>query len=156
MSVLSDFSRPISITFSSITAMTISWTQPPFSLPMDEYRVDLRRVTGGRQLCTMFEDNKSKMTTGISTVEFTNLHEFSIYNVTITVTLPSGFTATLTPTVEFTTKAAGIHAYYVYSYVVTNRACLLFFSTYCSSMQHKYSLYHLQKCQNVLDKNQMH
>ena len=83
---------------------------------MDEYRVDLRRVTGARQLCTMFEDNKSKMTTGISTVEFTNLHEFSIYSVTITAILPSGFTATLTPTVEFTTKASGIHAYYVYSY----------------------------------------
>ena len=75
---------------------------------MDEYRVELRRVTGARQLCTMVEDNKSKMTTGISTVEFTNLHEFSIYNVTITVTLPSGFSAILTPTVEFTTKAAGM------------------------------------------------
>ena len=76
---------------------------------MDEYIVDLRRVTDARQLCTMVEDNKSKMTTGISTVEFTNLHEFSIYNVTITVTLPSGFSgAILTPTVEFTTKAAGM------------------------------------------------
>ena len=110
MSVLSDFSRPISITFSSLTAtsLTISWTQPPFSLPMDEYKVDLGRVTGARQLCTMVEDNKSKMTTGISTVEFTNLQEFSIYSVTITVTLPSGFNATLTPTVEFTTKTAGM------------------------------------------------
>ena len=75
---------------------------------MDEYKVELRRVTGARQLCTMVEDNVSKMTTGISTVEFTNLHEFSIYNVTINVTLPSGFTVTLTPTVEFTTKAAGM------------------------------------------------
>ena len=75
---------------------------------MDEYRVELRRVTGARQLCTMVEDNKSKMTTGISTVEFSNLHEFSIYSITITVILPSGFTATLTPTVEFTTKAAGM------------------------------------------------
>ena len=75
---------------------------------MDEYRVELRRVTGPKQLCTMVEDNKSKMTTGISTIEFTNLQEFSIYSVTITVTLPSGFSATLTPTVEFTTKAAGM------------------------------------------------
>ena len=75
---------------------------------MDEYRVELRRVTGARQFCTMVEDNKSKMTTSISTVEFTNLQVFSIYNVTITVTLPSGFTANLTPTVEFTTKAAGM------------------------------------------------
>ena len=74
---------------------------------MDEYRAELRRVTGARQLCTMVEDNRSRMTSSTSTVEFTNLHEFSIYSVTITVTLPSGFSATLTPTVEFTTKAAG-------------------------------------------------
>ena len=75
---------------------------------MDEYRVELRRVTGARQLCTMVENNKSKMTTGIPTVEFTNLQEFSIYSVTITVILPSGFNATLSPNVEFTTKAAGM------------------------------------------------
>ena len=56
----------------------------------------------------MVEDNKSRMTSGTSTVDFSNLHEFSIYSVTITVTLPSGFTANLTPTVEFTTKAAGM------------------------------------------------
>ena len=111
MNVLSDFNVSINITFSSLTAtsVTISWTQPPFSLPMDEYRVELRRVTGARQLlCAMIEDNMSKMTTGISTVEFTNLHGFSIYSITITVTLPSGFSATLTPTVEFTTKTAGM------------------------------------------------
>ena len=108
MSVLSDFSRPINITFSLLTAtsVTISWTQPPFSLSMDEYRVELRRVTEARQLCTMVEDNR--MTSGTSAVDFFNLHEFSIYNVTITVILPSGFTATLTPTVEFTTKATGM------------------------------------------------
>ena len=70
-------------------------------------RVDLRRVTGARQLCAMV-DNKSRMTSGTSTVDFSNLHEFSIYSVTITVSLPSGFTATLIPTVEFTTKAAGM------------------------------------------------
>ena len=75
---------------------------------MDEYRVELRRVTDASLFCTMVEDNKSRMTSGISTVNFTNLQEFSIYNVTINVTLPSGFTATLTPTVEFTTKAAGM------------------------------------------------
>ena len=74
---------------------------------MDEYRVDLRHA---RQFCQVaeVEDDKSKMTNGTPTVNFTNLQVFSIYNVTITVTLPSGFTATLTPTVEFTTKAAGM------------------------------------------------
>ena len=110
MSVLSDFRRPINITFSSLTAtfVIISWTQPPFSLPMDEYRVELRRVTGARQFCQVVEDDKFKITNGTSTVNFTNLQVFSIYNVTINVLLPSGFNATLTPTVEFTTKAAGM------------------------------------------------
>ena len=75
---------------------------------MDEYRVDLRQITGARQLCAMLEDSRSRMTSGTSTVDFSNLQEFSIYSVTITVILPSGFTATLTPTVEFTTKAAGM------------------------------------------------
>ena len=75
---------------------------------MDEYRVELRRVTGARQLCTKVENYQSKTTTSISTVEFTNLHGFSIYNVTITVPLPNEFITTLTPTVEFTTKAAGM------------------------------------------------
>ena len=46
--------------------------------------VELRRETGAKQLCVTVEDYKSKMTTGISTVEFTNLQEFSIYDVTIT------------------------------------------------------------------------
>ena len=56
----------------------------------------------------MVEDYRSKMTIGIITVEFTNLQEFSIYSVTIAVILPSGYNVTLTPTVEFTTKAAGM------------------------------------------------
>ena len=113
MSVLSDFNVSITITFSSLTAtsVTISWTQPPFSLPMDEYRVELRRITDSRQLCMMVEDRKFKMTTGISTVEFTNLQEFSIYNITIIDIILSlmRFNVTLMPTVEFTTKAAGTY-----------------------------------------------
>ena len=154
MSVLSDFSRPISISFSSqtVTSVTISWTQPPFSLPMDDYRVELRRVTGARQLCQVVEDYKSKMTTGISTVEITNLQEFSIYSVTITVTLPSGYNATLTPTVEFTTKAAGMTTFIEITYANS----LLYCSTYCYPTQHKHFLYHLQKCQRNLDTNQMY
>ena len=72
---------------------------------MDVYRVELRRVTGAKQLCQVVENDKFKITNGTPTVNFTNL---SIYNVTINVTLPSGFNATLTPTVEFTTKADGM------------------------------------------------
>ena len=83
---------------------------------MDEYRVELRRVTGARQLCINIEDYKSKITTSsasIPSVAFSNLHEFSIYQVTILVIITSGFNATLTPTVEFTTKAAGMDIHYM-------------------------------------------
>ena len=108
-----DFTTPINITSSSLTStsVTTSWIQPPFSLPMDVYRVELRRVTGARQLCQQVEDYQSKMTTrGASTlsVDFSSLQEFSMYQVTILVITTSGFNATLTPTVEFTTKAAGM------------------------------------------------
>ena len=69
---------------------------------MDEYRVELRRVTGERQLmCSSFQDNKIMVTTGTSTV-LTNLQEFSIYNVTITAVL-SEFDATLNSTTDFIT-----------------------------------------------------
>ena len=86
---------------------------------MDEYRVELRRVTDARQLCTMVEDDMSRITSGTSTVDFSNLQEFSIYNVTITDILPSGFTATLKPTVEFTTKAAGMTILKSHSWLIT-------------------------------------
>ena len=140
---------PINIALSSLTStsVTISWTQPRSILPMDEYRVDLRRVTGARQLCTDVEDYKSKMTTrGVSTlsVDFSSLQEFSIYQVTILV-ITSGFNATLTPTVEFTTKAAGMDVHYVHV-AINNTNGLLYCSTYCSPTQHKISHYHLQKC----------
>ena len=143
-----DFSTPMNITSSSLTATsaTISWTQPPFSLPMDEYRVELRQVTGARQLCQEVEDYKSKMTTrGAVSVDFTSLHEFSIYQVTILIITISGFNATLTPTVEFTTKAAGMDICTLHV-AINNANGLLYCRTYCSPTQHKLFLYHLQKC----------
>ena len=78
--------------------------------------VELRRVTGARQLCIEVEDYKSEITTSgasISSVDFSDLHEFSIYQVTIFVITTSGFNATLTPTVEFTIKAAGMDVHYM-------------------------------------------
>ena len=125
---------------------------------MDEYRVELRRVTGARQLCTMVEDIKSKMTTrGAFTpsVDFSNLQEFSIYQVTILVITTSGFDATLTPTIEFTTKAAGMDGHYKHV-AFNNTNGLLYCSTYCFPTHHTFSLYHLQKCQCVLDTNHMY
>ena len=72
---------------------------------MDEYRVELRRVTDTRQLCREVRDFKSKVATRSAStliVDFSNLLEFSIYNMTILV-ITSGFNATLRPTVEFIT-----------------------------------------------------
>ena len=125
---------------------------------MDVYRVELRRITGARQLCIEVEDYKSEITTSgasISSVDFSDLHEFSIYQVTIFVIITSGFNATLTPTVEFTTKIAGMDICTLHV-AINNANGLLYCSTYYSPTHHKLSLYHLQKCQCVLDTNQMY
>ena len=73
----------------------------------NEYRVELRRVTeDAKQFCPMKMNTESRMVkrmvnSSVST-HFSNLYEFSIYNVTI-MTTSTG----LNTTVEFTTKAAG-------------------------------------------------
>ena len=150
--IATDFNIPITVILSSLTStsVTISWTQPPFSLPMDEYRVELRRVTDARQFCQEVRDFKSKVATRSAStlsVDFSNLHEFSIYQVTILVTTTSGYNATLRPTVEFTTKAIGMTIIRIYTlnYTYNRDENLLCCSTYCSPT-HKHFLFHLQKC----------
>ena len=75
----------------------------------NEYRVELRRVTeDAKQLCPMKMNTKSRMVermvnSSVST-HFSNLYEFSIYNVTI---FAIDIMTTSTAAVDFTTKAAG-------------------------------------------------
>ena len=75
---------------------------------MDEYRIELRRVTDARQFCQEM-DYKSR-TILDPRAEFANLHEFSIYSVTLTAILSDGqFNVTLIlDNPEFTTLAAGM------------------------------------------------
>lgn len=93
------------------TYISISWTQPEYSLPTDVYWVELRRLVGDeRQLCPMVEDYKFIRAPGISNVEFADLHEFSIYQINITTSIAkSEMNVTLTDdTAEFTTLIVGM------------------------------------------------
>ena len=69
------------------TSVTVLWTQPPFSFTPVEYTVSLKRVTGHNQsLCTNVNDSRPVVTTmpNVTAKEFVNLHEYSIYEVTVT------------------------------------------------------------------------
>ena len=98
-----------SITISSLTAtsVTISWTQPDFSLP--GITMSLTRVTGsGQALCTQVMDNNRTTTTDTS-MSFTGLEEFSNYTVTVTTTFNvSGSNMTEVTDLIFTTPSAGM------------------------------------------------
>jgi len=87
------------------TSVTISWTQPEFSLPVVEYTVSLTRVTGsGQALCPSVMDNRPAVATTGNSMSFTGLEEFSTYTITVTATLDAfGVTALRTSRMEFTT-----------------------------------------------------
>ena len=98
----------------SLTSMsvTITWTQPEFSLPVINYTVSLSRVTGsGQVLCTSYMDVRPSVTTmaNVTSMNFMDLQEFSTYNVTVTArfsvtfsSLPQAFS-----NMQFTTLSAG-------------------------------------------------
>ena len=125
--------------FPSVTAtsVTISWTQ---RVQVYEYKVELRRVTDARQFCPTKIDYKSKIVNSSVPTHFSNLYEFSIYNVAF-MTTSTGPNATI----EFTTKAAGTDIMILY-YVMHYAKGLFCCSTYCSPTHHKHFVYHLQKC----------
>ena len=80
---------PPSITAPSSTAtsVTITWTQPEFSLPVVGYTVTVTRVTGSIQvLCPSFveEDQSTTTSPSVPTTTFTGLQEFSSYTVRVT------------------------------------------------------------------------
>ena len=104
-----DFPAP-TITSSSITAtsVTITWSQPEGSLAADDYTISLQRLTGSnRQLCPTITDNR-QMTITTTSMSFTNLHEFSIYIVTVAARV---FSVSRMSTHEFTTTSAGTPVY---------------------------------------------
>ena len=69
----------------SNTSVSLSWSQPDFSLPVVEYAVSLTRVTGsGQTLCPSVQDGRSAVATIGSSVVFADLEEFSAYEISVT------------------------------------------------------------------------
>ena len=77
------------------TSVTITWTQPEFSLTVDGYIVTVTRVTGSNNqvLCPLFveEDQSTNTSPSVMTTTFTGLQEFSSYLVRVTVNLSPAF-----------------------------------------------------------------
>ena len=76
------------------TSVTITWTQPEFSLPVIGYTVTVTRVTGsGQVLCTSFveEDQSTTTSPSVTTTTFTGLQEFSSYTVRVTANFTPAF-----------------------------------------------------------------
>ena len=102
------------VTTSSLTAtsVTISWSPQPaqFRLPVVEYTVSLTRVTGsGQALCTQVTDNRSPVTTTNTSIDFTDLEDFSTYTVTVTTTFNVfGSNMDVASDMMFTTPSAGM------------------------------------------------
>ena len=76
------------------TSVTITWTQPEFSLPVVGYTVTVTRVTGsGQVLCPSFveEDQSTTTSPSVTTPTFTGLQEFSSYTVRVTANFGNVF-----------------------------------------------------------------
>ena len=88
------------------TSVTITWTQPEFSLPVSQYRVTLTRVTGSG-LCPSVVDLQQVTMSG-STASFMGLQEFSAYSVEVNATFSAfGEEVMIQSMMEFTTLTAG-------------------------------------------------
>ena len=100
---------PVIYMLPTATSVTITWTQPEFSLPVLNYTVSLTRVTGSDQvLCPSVMDTRPPVTTmaTVTSMLFTDLQEFSTYTVTVTARFNT--TVAQRPTsMEFTTLSAG-------------------------------------------------
>ena len=96
-------------------SVTITWTQPEFSLPVVGYTVTVTRVTGSSQvLCPSFVEEDQSTTTppGVTTTTFTGLQEFSSYTVRVTASLSPAFGFFMlmaTGSVILTTLSSGEH-----------------------------------------------
>ena len=84
----------ISIPSPTATSVTITWTQPEFSLPVVGYTITVTRVTGsGQVLCTSFVEEEQSTTTSpsVTTTTFTGLQEFSTYTIIVIATFTPAF-----------------------------------------------------------------
>ena len=99
----------VSIPSLTATSVTVSWTQPEFSLPVVQYTVSLTQVTGsGQVLCPSNSDQRPAVITNSTSTSFTGLEEFSVYVVTITTIAFSEFAPPSIVRMDFTTLSHGI------------------------------------------------
>ncbi len=92
------------------TSVTLSWTQATNSLPAESYTVSLTRMTGDDNgMCALPNDARSMMIIppGTTSMEFTNLAEFSAYTFTVS-TVALGDTSNPSSIVFITLSAGNI------------------------------------------------
>ena len=110
------------------TSVAITWTQPvsEFSLPVANYTVSLTRITGsGQVLCPSVMDSRGPVTTTatVTSMEFTDLQEYSNYTATVTAKYAKFGTIESTD-IRFTTLSTGIKSSTVnWTIILTN--CLI-------------------------------
>lgn len=83
------------------TSASINLTQPEDSLPTDSYTVSLMLASEETQMCQDIGDSIAFQTTPTS-IDFTDLSEFSVYNLTITV-MNNAYRASRSSSFEFVT-----------------------------------------------------
>ena len=93
------------------TSVTITWTQPEFSLPVAQYTVQISR-SSDQMFCPSFLEDDQSTTTSPSdrNTTFTGLQEFSQYNVTVTANFTPVFDLTspvASGSIMFTTLSSG-------------------------------------------------
>ena len=99
------------------TSVTITWTQPEFSLPVIGYTVTVTRLNGLAETvrCAQYTESRLPVTTTstVMSVQFTDLQEFSSYSATVTARFGATFgVAYANSSLNFSTLSAG--TYYVY------------------------------------------
>ena len=95
------------------TSVTITWTQPEFSLPVVGYTVTVTRLNGLAETvrCASYTESRQPVTTTstVMSVQFTDLQEFSSYRATVTAMFSATFEAIPeSSNLEFTTLSAGM------------------------------------------------
>ena len=106
------------------TSVTITWTQPEFSLPVVGYTVTVTRLNGLAETvrCASYTESRLPVTTTstVMSVRFTDLQEFSSYRATVTAMFSATFKATpASSNLEFTTLSAGINLKYTIQYSIS-------------------------------------
>ena len=104
------YSLNISVVTPSADSAFVSWAQPEMSLAVAEYTVSLTQVDrNGQAPCISATNNTLSFTTmdNATSVELTDLEEFSSYTVTITATLYFESLVASSASINFDTLSAG-------------------------------------------------